>query len=78
VSTWFGQRKLDQPELAEQHAVALLAGVGGEVEWWLWNPQARVGHLRVPIVERELRYCPSGIVVTDAGESGPQRPRTRV
>lgn len=65
------------PDLVEADAVRCLAGVGGEHEWWLWNPAARVGHLRVPVTSDELAHVPPGCAIHDAGESGPQRPRTR-
>lgn len=55
----------------------LLAGVGGDVEWWLWNPTARVGHLRVAVTEAEYAAMPPGCVVGDAGPAGPMRRRTR-
>ncbi|MGI5286615.1 hypothetical protein ACQEVF_25205 [Nonomuraea polychroma] len=54
----------------------LLAGVGGEREWWIYSP-GRVGHLRVPVTAPEYELIPPGCAVADAGESGPERPRTR-
>lgn len=79
ISVWSAvtERKLDRPAVAERYGVDLLRGVGGDTEWWYWNPAALVGHIRVPVTEREYRYCPRGPVVADAGESGPERPRTR-
>jgi hypothetical protein len=56
--------------------VRLLAGVGGDHEWWIYSA-ARVGHLRVPVTAAEFEQIPPGCVVADAGESGVQRPRTR-
>lgn len=64
------------PELAEADAVRVLAGVGGDREWWLWNPATRVGHLRVPVTTDELQHLPAGCAVHDAGDTGPQRPRS--
>ena len=65
------------PDLLESVAVRHLAGVGGDREWWLWNPDARVGHLRVPVTPDEARQIPAGCALHDAGESGPERPRTK-
>lgn len=67
---------MDQAKLAEREAVRLLTGVGGESEWWLFTG-ARVGHLRVPVTGEENAQIPPGCVTSDAGETGPQRPRTR-
>lgn len=78
VSVW--SRRLDmvdQPKLAEREAVRCLLGVGGEREWWTWNPAARVGHLRVAVTPGENETLPCGIAWHDAGESGPERGRTR-
>lgn len=55
----------------------LLRGVGGGREWWIWNTAALVGHLRVGVTEAELDSMPPGLAVNDAGESGPERARTR-
>lgn len=55
----------------------LLTGVGGDAEYWFWNPAVLVGHLRVPVTAAEYARVPPGCVVADAGESGPRRPRTR-
>lgn len=55
----------------------LLEGVGDDVEWWVYNPAARVAHLRVPVTAAELELVPPGCVVGDAGVTGPLRPRTR-
>jgi len=63
------------PQIAEKEAVKLLAGVGGDVEWWLWTDN-RVGHLRVALTAEEYERVPPGCVLADAGESGLQRPRT--
>lgn len=69
------EHRMDQPKLAEREAVRLLTGVGGDSEWWLFSP-ALVGHLRVPVTAEENTQIPPGCVIADAGESGPQRPRT--
>jgi hypothetical protein len=78
VSAWEPrtERRVIQPKLTEREAVRLLTGVGGESEWWLFSV-ARVGQLRVPVTGEESAQIPPGCVVGDAGETGPQRPRTR-
>lgn len=68
-----GTRKLHQPALAEKEAVRLLSGVGGDREWWI---HTHLGHLRVPVTPEEFRQVPPGCAAADAGDSGPQRPRT--
>lgn len=60
----------------ERAAVSLLAGVGGDVEWWLWSPR-RIGHLRVAVTDDEYEKIPPGCAIYDAGDAGPQRRRTR-
>lgn len=55
----------------------VLRGVGGEREWWMWNPDALVGHLRVGVTEDEFAALAPLRAVDDAGETGPERPRTR-
>lgn len=61
----------------EDRAVRLLDGVGGDHEWWFWSP-ARVGHLRVPLTTAEADQLPPHCgPIDDAGETGPQRPRSR-
>lgn len=62
--------------IVEKQAVKALAGVGGEREWWWYSP-GRVGHLRVPVTDDEYARMPPGEALDDAGETGPQRPRTR-
>jgi hypothetical protein len=64
------------PGRLERAAVTLLHGVGGDVEWWLWNRVARVGHLRVAVTDAEYQRIPPGCAVADAGPAGPQRKRT--
>lgn len=80
VSVWSkdGVRKLNNPDLAFKEAVKNLAGVGGDCEWWIYGcgTGSPVGYLRVPVTEAEYLACPAGTVTTDAGETGPRRPRT--
>jgi hypothetical protein len=40
-------RRVRSAGVAERAAVAALAGVGNEREWWRWNTESGVGHLRV-------------------------------
>jgi len=68
--------RLNSPGEAERYAVEAIAGVGGDREWWYWNPGARVGHLRVGLTADEADGLPAGLAVHDAGQSGPERPRT--
>lgn len=68
-------RKLDDEHTAEQIAVRLLEGVGGDREWWRWG-SSLVGHLRVPLTESEALLVPPGVVVMDAGDEGIERART--
>jgi hypothetical protein len=77
VSAWSGGKRSSQPKLCEREAVKLLRGVGGEREWWFWNADALVGHLRVSVTEAEHDGMPCGVAENDAGESGPERRRTR-
>lgn len=77
VSVW--SRRLERvsaPELAEKEAVRCLRGVGEDREWWIWNEEARVGHLRVGVTELENSTIPAGCAIHDAGESGPVRARS--
>jgi len=78
MSVWSrdGSRKADLPVLAEREAVRLLVGVGGDVEWWIWNPAVLVAHLRVAVTAEENEQIPAACVIADAGPSGPPRPRT--
>lgn len=62
------------PSICEQVAVEQLAGVGGDIEWWIYRNN--VGHLRVPITAAEASLIPPGLAEHDAGKTGPQRPRT--
>jgi hypothetical protein len=68
--------KRNRSALAEQEAVKVLRGVGGDREWWWWNPTVFVGHLRVPLTTEEFAAMPPGEAVDDAGETGPERRRT--
>jgi hypothetical protein len=78
VSAWSRREaKVDAPGICEKEAVKLLRDVGGDREWWHWNPVALVGHLRVAVTEAEHGLLPSGVAVDDAGESGPERKRAR-
>ena len=76
VSVWSGAgEQVSVPALAEKEAVRCLRGVGGDREWWIWNAQARVGHLRVAVTPEENAQLPPGLAEHDAGPSGPERPR---
>lgn len=77
VSAWSGEKRSSQPKLCEREAVRLLRGVGGDREWWFWNADVMVGHLRVSVTEAEHGEMPCGVAQNDAGESGPERKRTR-
>lgn len=59
----------------ERAAGNLLRGVGGDVEWWLWRPEVKVGHLRVAVTDAEYEQIPPGCALYDAGPAGPQRRR---
>lgn len=63
------------PALIEREAVKALRGVGGDREWWI--EERRVGHLRVAVTPEEAAALPCGVAEHDAGDSGPERPRTR-
>lgn len=59
-------------------AVAMI-DVGSERgEWWFWNKQAAVGHLRVPVTEEETKTCGVSLGTSDAGQAGTWRRRTLV
>ena len=78
VSAWSRrtEQRQDVPRVCEREAVRLLRGVGGEREWWTW-PESLVGHLRVALTPGEAERLPPWCgPVDDAGESGPERPRT--
>lgn len=77
VSVWSGARQVSVPAVAEKEAVRWLRGVGNDREWWVWNDAALVGHLRVGVTDAECEAMPCGIAEHDAGETGPERLRTR-
>lgn len=79
MSLWTpsGREKLRAPGRLERAAVALLRPVGGDAEWWIWNPAARVGHLRIAVTPAEHEQVPPGCATADAGETGPRRRRRR-
>lgn len=70
-----GQTKLRAPGRLERAATSLLAGVGGDREWWIWRPAVQVAHLRVALTADEFERVPPGCAVSDAGDSGPERRR---
>jgi hypothetical protein len=76
LSLWTpSEEKMRAPGRLERAAVGMLRGVGGDREWWIWNPAVRVAHLRVAMTRAEYETVPPGVVVADAGEAGPQRRR---
>lgn len=77
VSLQSGGAFLRSPGRLERMAVALLRGVGGDREWWFWNPKAMVGHLRVAVTPEEFALVPPGCALSDAGATGPERRRSR-
>ncbi len=68
---------VDDQAMCERRAIAVLQRVGGPREWWYWNPAVRVGHLRVGVTPAEYLLVPPGCARDDAGETGPERPRSR-
>jgi len=73
-------RFLNDPARIERVAIAALAGVGGDREWWVYRSNEAtgvgwVGHLRVAVTPDESMLIPPGLVTTDAGETGPERER---
>jgi hypothetical protein len=78
VSVWSRRNQpVNNPRAAEREAIRLLKGVGGSREWWIWNPEARIGHLRVGLTVLEAANLAPGLAVHDAGDSGPERKRRR-
>ena len=79
VSAWSRrtEQRQDVPQVCERDAIRLLRGVGGDREWWHWNREELIGHLRTGLTEAECaslpQYC--GTILDDAGESGPERKR---
>jgi hypothetical protein len=53
--------------VAEREAIRALAGVGNDREWWWWNT----------VTGAELVVLGEWPGEDDAGETGPERPRTR-
>jgi hypothetical protein len=78
VSLWTPDlQQLRSPGQIERAAIGLLAGVGNDREWWIWNPRTRVGHLRVGLSTSEVAELPEMPAEHDAGDSGPERKRSR-
>lgn len=74
---WTPRNKLvSAPGRVERLALPYLAGVGNAREWWVWRPALKVGHLRVGLTDDEAAALTCELVVADAGDSGPERPRT--
>jgi hypothetical protein len=69
-------RPIRAPSRIERVAVALLAGVGSNREWWAWNSAVAIGHLRVGLAEAEVALLAEYPAVHDAGDVGPERRRT--
>lgn len=64
------------PDRLERFAIEVLDGVGNDREWWC-HPR-HVGHLRVGVTDEEHAMIPCGVVIGDAGETGPERVRRRL
>jgi len=69
-------RMVSSSGVAERAGIALLAGVGNDREWWIWNSGSAVGHLRVGLNAAELATLPVLTATADAGPSGLERPRS--
>lgn len=78
VSAWSPRSTspVSTPALVEKEAVRALRGVGGAREWWHYNPDTKIGHLRVAVTTEENTQLPCGVALHDAGESGPERTRS--
>ena len=81
VTVWSldGRTRRREPAIAEREGIQLLAGVGNDMEWWIFSP-ALVGHVRVGMTDDEndvINACQLGPVIADAGDSGPLRRRSR-
>lgn len=78
VSAWSRrtEKRQDVPRVCERDAIRLLAGAGSGREWWWWNPDALIGHLRIGVTEAEYAKLPDMRAVDDAGETGPERKRS--
>ncbi len=77
VSLQSGGQWMNSPSRLRRLATALLAEVGGDTEWWIWNPRAHVGHLRVAVTPEEYAVIPPGMAEHDAGQTGPPERRKR-
>jgi hypothetical protein len=71
------RKRVRSAGVAERAAVQALAGVGNQKEWWRWNRELGVGHLWVGVTEEEADALGRWPAEDDAGETGPQRPRTK-
>jgi hypothetical protein len=69
--------KCREPLIAEAEAIKDLRGVGSDDEWWYWNPELRIGHVRVGLTPAEAATLTPRPVFDDAGESGPLRKRRK-
>ena len=69
-------RMVSSSGVAERAGIGLLAGVGNDREWWIWNSGSAVGHLRVGLNVAELATLPVLTAADDAGPSGLDRPRS--
>ena len=78
VSAWSRrtEKRQDVPEVCERDAARLLRGAGGDREWWHWNADGLIGHLRVGLTPAEYATLPPMEAIDDAGETGPERPRS--
>jgi hypothetical protein len=56
--------------------IAACAGVGNYREWWVYNKQLGIGHLRVGVTLEEYGQLGHYVAIADAGPAGPERPRT--
>lgn len=77
ISTPDRMTRVRSAGVAEREAIRALAGVGNDREWWWWNTVTGVGHLRVGVTGDELVVLGEWPAEDDAGETGPERPRTR-
>lgn len=76
ISTPDRRKRVRSATQVERAAVAALAGVGNDREWWIWNSTVGVGHLRVGVTAEELEVIGDYPAEDDAGPAGPERPRT--
>lgn len=68
---------MNDQRAAEREAARLLKQVGGRREWWHWNLEELVGHLRIGLTPDELTTMPTGCAIHDAGFVGTERLRRR-